>query len=757
MADSPQFEAYFKLLPDQGSNPVGVALRKTWAKDAEASLPGGYYGIGDSPHDAYSAIFFNVTPASLGGIDQQLMALGGDAGTWSTFGAAMVTDTLLVVAPSTQVLMSPQGNQFGRPSLQQYRPRATSDDEQPMLSRLYAAAFTGYQLMFQAQYAAQLQPGAGNEYIARLTSPAWITAKQASVASGTWTDAAWEMFHHTIKLLAAGATAAQISAALAAIASAGLPLPPEVSAGAWPGYRGFIGSPVLAISDFQADGMPGLLTPIYKSSYSPKGNFGSTVPEGIAQSFVQTTPYWWNPGGSCLLPTTRVLLPGGADRALGEIQPGDEVWTPSGPAPVRVVARVARQRRPLFHLNGSAMAFSDSHPFVDGSTGGSLAVQLARAAAFAPGLGHLGLGRLEAGAAVVQVDRAGNQAPRAVESVIYDSTSGDDELVDLILQPTETGFPSYAVGDGAAGGFYLIRSEVPRFEAHPFGTLAGVQLLAGSVETAGAALASLTPEAIPRLDTAIRDIVPLLVSDALAATEPAEASRTSAAPSAPVHEQLSAVLAAFHGTGPFNWQLGSLQESLAHHLLVPLDHVVRSGWRPFNPAPSPSCGVALTIHDVVAERDLDLAGDWSLVASLEGAPTRTIPLAPRRVSHHRPVGLTVIRLAPLSAQLCPLTVRLTSPGGDQLMGQGVVPPPASGFVSAAVPLSRKPGEAPAATVRFDVRALPPDVLAAHPDQPPADWDERAQLDFAHRLGRALAAAFAERFPAALAAHGSASG
>ncbi len=753
MANSPQFEAYFQLLPDQGSNPVGTGLRKSWARIAEASLQGGYYGTGgDSPHDSYSNLFFGVTPASLSGLEGQLMALGGQPATWVGFAAAMVTDTLLLVAPSTQALMSPQGNSYGRPSLNHYKPRRTSDDEGWLLTNLHAVAFTGYQLVFAAQYAAQLQPGAANAYIAALTSPAWITAKRASVASGTWTNATWEMFHHTIKILAAGGTAAQISAALSTIANAGLPLPPEVNATTWQGYRGFIGNPVLSTADFQADGMPGLLTPVYKLAWSPRGQYGSTVPEGVAQSFVRTTPYWWNPGGSCFTPSTRVLLPDGDDRALAAIAPGDQVWTPSGPAPVRVVARVSRKGRQLFCLNGSAMAFSDSHAFVDGSTGGSLAVHPARAGAYAPGLGHVGLGRLEPGASVVGIDRAGNQAPRAVESVIYDAVAGDEELIDLVLEPTEAGFPSYAVGDGGAAGFHLVRSEVLRFEAHPFGTVAGIELLQGAGKVASTAITALTAAEMPRVTIAIGDILPLLISDALAATGPAGASASDPVPLAPVHQQLGAMLAAFHGEdGAFDRQLSSLHEALAHHLLVPLDHVIRSGWRPFDPTPSATYGVAVTVHDVVAERHFDLSGDWNIVVSIEGAPPRTLPLAPSTVSHHRTAGLTVIRTAPLSEPLCPLTIRLVPPTGTPLFGQGVVPRPAAGFVSSAVPVSRKPGEGPDAIVRFDVRSLQPDALAAHPDQAPTNWDAQAQFAFARRLGRALAPAFADRFPSALGA------
>lgn len=761
------FENYFGLLPDQASNPVGVALRKGWATITEASLQGRYDPLpGTFPRGPYSDLFFHVSPSSLNSLHARLFTLGGGGPAWAAFASAMVTDTLLQVAPTTQVFMHPQGPSYGRGPPLGYKQRHTSEVTAPMLGQLYGAAQAGYQIVFQSIYAAQLQPTSAATYIARLTSPAWVMAKMASVASGTWTDAAWEMFHHAIKILAAGGTPAQVSAAFTTVANMGLAVPLAVNAANWPSYRGFIGSPVLATSDLIADGMPGLLTPVQKVAASPKGIYGSTIPEGVAQGFMGSSPYRWNPGGSCFAPTTRVLLADGSDRAISDMHVGDLVWTPQGAAPVRVVARVPRGGRPLLRVNGAAMSFSDSHPFVDGTTGGSLAVHPARARAFAPGIDHDGLGLLDAGAVLVQVGRGGGQSRCPVQALDHECNNDEFELVDLILEPTAAGFPSYAVGDGGQAPFHLVRSEVLRFEAHAAGTLAGIVLLGEAAPAIGAALAPLTRADVPRLVQAMREMLPWLIAQSLAemAQTAEQADGASAAPVPPVpplHEHLSALLAAFHaGDGEFNWRLGTLQEALAQCLVVPLDHIVRSAWRPFDSDPSAQCGLAVTVHDIVSEAHAPLLGAWTLSVALEGAPTRSIELAAPTSRHHRAAGLTVLRPAPLEQPMCPLTVTLRNAAGEEWGGIGVVPRPAHGFVSAAVALSKVGkvrGRGPDAVVRFDARALEADVLAKHADQAPAHWDEAAQMAFALRFGRAMAKHFGERLAAVLAQTAGASG
>jgi hypothetical protein len=758
-ATDPKIEAYLALLPEQQSNPVGTELRKRWAKVAESMIFGAFTPPpGGLPEQArYSQLFFGLDPSSLDALDSRLMSLGGVWSLWLYFGGAMVTDTLLQVAPSTQALMSSGG--WNGPGFDPNKnlPRQTSTDEQPMLARLYASALDGYSMVWNATYAADIVPGAAGEYIALITDEAWITAKMESEVSGTWTDAAWEMFHHAVKILSLGGTKDQVTAAFARIQAFsqsqqnGPLLPAEADKDTWHSYRGFIGNPVLTIDDFAADGGARLTQPSYDASSTPWPS-GSGNPDALAKAFVSSMPYSWH--GSCFSPATRVLLADGSDRALGEIAPGDRVWTPEGPASVRVAERVLQGRRALFCLDTSTMAFTDAHPFVDGETGGSLAVQGARAARFAPGIDHRGVWPLAPGATVVAVDRRGQQRRRRVETVTLDHAPVDPtrELIGLVVAPSAAGFPAYAVGDGGSSDFFLVRSEVLRFEEHPFGTVAGLGMFLAAAEALGPALATVERQDDPLLVHTVDAILPRVISDAVAAVASEDGTVIpDVVDPTPLHEQLDAIMAGFHDRdGRYDWRLGALQGAIAQTALVRLDHVVRSGWRPFlAAAPSERAGVAVTLHDLVAQGHFDLAGDWTLTVTVDGAEPRTARLPPPTTSHHRPAGITVLRPAPIGAELCLIEVRLTGAGGT-LSGRTVVPRPGRGLVATTLPLHRILVQGLDAVVRFDVRALEPDALARHATAPPPDWDAAACLAFATRLGRALGAAFVERFPPALA-------
>ena len=202
----------------------------------------------------------------------------------------------------------------------------------------------------------------------------------------------------------------------------------------------------------------------------------------VAAAFLyQGTRYYLPPKGSCFTAATRVLLPDGTDRALGDVRPGLQVWTPGGSAAVRVVTRAHRQGRDLHRLDGGGFAFSDSHPFVHGEDdAASLGVHPGRTAAFSPGLAVAGIGQLAPGARVTTVSREGKVTPKIVDSVDVSVTVAerDEQLVDLVLEPRTSGFPSYAVGDGGSAPFYLVRSEVLRHETLDYGTVAGIVLFA---------------------------------------------------------------------------------------------------------------------------------------------------------------------------------------------------------------------------------------------------------------------------------------
>ena len=477
MATTPDpLEALFSLIPDAASNPVGTALHQAWVKLVEVSVPGGHwlqrsdagdvtpyswllYGCMGPQDEGWTSIVLDPTASAVGDV------LG--TGWWTPYALALTTQTVYNVATAVR---------------NQVNAAAVDADVAARHDALRGSALASYVIAFAAAYQAQLAavPGTGaarwQAYRDKL-GPPWIALKKAEYAGGNWPDPGWELFHHAVKLLALGAAQADVTAVLTDLAAKQLPMP-DVQATNWATYPKIAPDPMLQWADMAVHGRTGML------HYSDDGGESwDMVDQGISLWFVADTPYWVAPQGSCFTESARVLLPDGSDRALSEVKPGDEVWTPDGARAVRVVAEAQRRGRSLYRFTGAGFAFSDSHPFVSGDDPlRSIAVHPARAATFAGGLAATGVSPLEAGAnvAVVRGGAVGGTGAPAVEEA-----SGpllDERLLDLILEPSPSGFPSYAVGDGGSEPFYVVRSEVLRYEQYPLGTHVGLGVILGSLD-----------------------------------------------------------------------------------------------------------------------------------------------------------------------------------------------------------------------------------------------------------------------------------
>jgi hypothetical protein len=334
---------------------------------------------------------------------------------------------------------------------------------------------------------------------------------------------------------------------------------------------------------------------------------------------------------------------------------------------------------------------------------------------------------------------------------------GDGEhLVDLILEPSEAGFPPYAVGDGGEAPFFLVRPEVLRFERHPFGTSVGLTLLAGSIESSIDAMVNLKPGEAPLVARAMRLAADRLIPDALRTLS------TDAAPgpppsTAPIHQELDAFLDAFHDPddGAFDWRLSVLHEALASTLLVPLDHAVAGGWRPVEHDVAGASQCSITLHDIASEGHFPLTGEWTVAVYVDDRLAGTTAIGDHQgVDHHRNICWTITgALSCTGARLeqAVLGVRLTGPNGVTLSGQTVAPTnlPTGHRHSGILLRACESGEVDA-TIRFDLRLLCDALAARHPSRAPDSWDDNARSAFASRFGPALAAHFSELFPEALA-------
>ncbi len=754
-ADVPMspIETLFALKPDAGADPVGAALHATWLAMVENGVP---FETNDSVVDEnpdfadwYGADFFPHRAA-----DPSASLVGGLPDDWWTaYSTALVCDAL-----SNMVMTV-------RPMLNAAAIAADLAVMSPQLTATAHAEYLGqFHIMFNSVIAPALAtPDALMAYTNLLTSPAWIAARQAAIVSGQWPDADWELFNHTLKLRVLGASDVDVSTALAQLTNGGLTVPSDVNAATWVNYQPYLHNPPLQWSDLSTDGQDGLHAPSYFWRDLPLGTESSSTPDGLALEFVKLVKYYVAPSGSCFTPTTRVLLADGSDMALGDVHPGDRVWTPDGPRQVRVVATVDRRGRTLTRINGARFACSDSHPFVDGAaTTASLAVNPARAAAFTPGIDATGVGALAAGVSVMVVAHDGTIATADVECVDEVAVADDAErmLIDLILEAEASGFPAYAVGDGGNTPFYLVRSEVLRYERHPLGMIAGLALLVGSLDASMAAMAPLSRADSTDVAVAMRHVASPLVADALRRLaeldQPFDDQGTAG--TAEAHEELDAMLGAFHAApgAAFDWRLGALHEALAATLLIPLDHVVRAAIRAGTHALDSvhtSGATILTIHDVVGEGHFPFDGGWTVTAAINGVGVGTRVVGdPDGAAHHRRIDWT---LPPTTAtdgdstEPAALEVTLsTSDGARVLAGRGVLRPAAvGGYHHTSIPLRASLVGPVDALVRVDA-VVGGSGWAVGPATTLTDEQQRA---LARRFGRALATSFTELFPVALAA------
>ena len=763
-------EVLFALKPNQGQDPVGAALHATWMAMVENSLPGQTHDsiVDEDPdtNDPFASDFFPKRAA-----DPSASLVGGlNADWWASYSTALVCQAMANMVMTVRPLLNLT---------------AITADLVALSPALAATARVEYASVFKSTFASTIAPvlagttpaAAAGAYGALLTSPAWIALKQAAIVSGQWPDAAWELFNHTLKWRALGASDVDVSAALLALANGGLTMPPEFTAANWIDYQPYLRNPPLVWNDLSTDGQDGLHAPSYfwRDNNDMFGRHISTdssaTPDGLALEFVKTVKYYVAPSGSCFTPACRVLLPDGSDRAISELAPGDEVWTPDGPRAVRVAATSARMGRLLWRLNGARFAFSDSHPFVAGGTpgqvtGGSLAIHPPRAATYAQGIAATGLSRLQEGATVVTVDRQGRATPAAVASTAEfaagPSEAGVELLVDLILRPGASGFPAYAVGDGGEGPFYLVRSEVLRYEQHVEGTSAGLAVLVGSLPATTAAMAPLSRDESAAVGEAVRLLAPGLAPEALRRLAAGDLDLAPELASTPIHERLDALLDAFHrpGDAQFDWRLGALQESLAAHVVVPFDHLVSSSWASFTSDAANVASIAITLHDLVAEGHFRLGTGWTVSAVVDGVPMGSAPIADQAgTSHRRPIGWTAtLPLVGPPGRPGPTVVELElrGPGPATLVGRTVLRADLlGGYHHSGVLMCPKTaaegGGGVDATVTLDARWIGGTAPSGARADVPVGQGNGDRQGAAHRLGQVIAALFAERFPAALQA------
>jgi hypothetical protein len=326
------------------------------------------------------------------------------------------------------------------------------------------------------------RPAARRHYLAGITSPTWVNNKVLQDVSGNWPDRDWELYHHWCKLAALGAPTADIDAAIRTVVEMGLPVPAGLRAGVWHTHAPWLEADFGAAD--VAEATEALLVTGYFKLLYPPPPAQPLYESGAAQFTASGQPgygYRERPASSCLAPGTLVVLADGALRPIEQIEPGDQVSTPTGPRAVLLRPRARRGPRVLQRFEGTGFAFAASHPFVvaPGTAAGAAyaAVDPERLARTVPTLGQFGITPLTNSAEPVALLRRspGGGTPYRAPDVHPAPEVQPEFLYDLYLDPDADGRSEYFAGESEIQ--LLVSSEVPRFAAAPQTTTVIVYVL----------------------------------------------------------------------------------------------------------------------------------------------------------------------------------------------------------------------------------------------------------------------------------------
>src|SRR5262249_4981734 len=125
-------------------------------------------------------------------------------------------------------------------------------------SRVFSATFTDFSVPFNSVN----RPQALAQYKEVLR--AGVNLMDLWIAGNLWKNPDWQIFHHYIKLLALGASIAEVSAFNRELKSLGLVIPPTIDNDAWIRYTNYLqNAPQISHSDIDAAAADGITRSVY--------------------------------------------------------------------------------------------------------------------------------------------------------------------------------------------------------------------------------------------------------------------------------------------------------------------------------------------------------------------------------------------------------------------------------------------------------------------------------------------------------------
>ncbi len=589
-------EALAAALPPDGTNPVGVAARNTLVTHIKASTPGHWSGMfRDGP--AFRDVFFpGLTRDGKESDISRIVGLPEDL--FRAMSVAALCEQMWARTSELrpQLLISDVRAHLGEWN-RQIRTRTTD------WYTFCVGAVDGEVRTALAAFSDDARRSAARgEYAAGLASDAWVNQKLTQLASGSWTNATWELYHHWVKLAALGTPASEIDATIVAMRSKGLPVPTEVGPGTWRSWSGWY-------ADIGGNDLPEAVSAILqsKTEFYPGCRVASRMPEAASFEFTANgqpgTGYRRAPSGSCFTADSLVVMADNSLRPIASVRAGESVAGTSGARTVLLNSRPPRDGRVLHRFGGTAFAFTATHPFIvhaDAAGAGYASVDPESLARAVPTLTQFGVRALADGSPLVAHAPGGPAEVRAFVPPAVDTIDVSDEhLHDLIVDPDEEGRSEYFVGDGEVQ--VLVSSEIPRYAAAPETAAVVLHTLQQTAESLLTALGGVSDEGFADLlsiglDSSAQTLLPLVaaqpphrVAPMLLASEPADLTATVS--------QFTASLGSESG---YDHRAGALVEQFVPRFASQFQAAIRLGWRSFRLADAPARveSLAVTVHCV---------------------------------------------------------------------------------------------------------------------------------------------------------------
>lgn len=728
----PVINSLVNLMPDYSG---GARLHSLYVNKLQGSLPGNYSQMfGTGP--AFRSIFFPNWQAD------PLLGLVGNTGLddrwWSAFSVAVLCQAIA---------------ELGSDIRGQMLSDKINADVGGFNNSLRERSATTYAFVLAQTYPPlttllrQIDPSSAKQQFRACLLDNVLT-RQLWYQAGMWTSPDWEMFNQYAKYLALGASPAEVDTLINDLATAGLPIPPQVGLTGWRQYAEELrDKPTIDRTDILDASQQAIL----ETTYLPTpGGYPARMPNGNCYEFTANSqpgnPYRRPAGGSCFTASTQVLNGRGDPIPLSQIQPGDTVLTKDGVGTVEYVGQPVRGGRPLMTFDSGGPVFTATHPFVNAgpattvSPPSLLAVDPVTLAWAVPTLGENGIGNLAPGAQVLARAPGPDRQPIVVPVTgIRDvpPTQEDTYLRDLrILDPS--GAPqAFWAGDGQH--FYLVAPEFPIVDQIGPAATTVVAIMEGLLRSGGPDGGG-WPEWVIE---AVERFGPGIFQDALTEALAATPSFGAPAPAEPLSVRIERL---FRELQPATQPTASVVATMFDGLLAAagqwLAALVDLGWRSSNvlggdilavtifdialtPAnPLPESGPIILTLEVKGSTSSDQVRIWDRPGGANSRFTRRFDqvLHIDLAGEDRPADLSFsvgIQGAPVECLVAGI------PGGQRI----------SGHCLYSIPL-RDLQDSVVGTIRFDTRPIGQDIAGAELGRS-GRWTTEVAEAYANALGLAM--------------------